>query len=275
MTILNLNKPAEPNALDPCAAAEAELEQEKQTLTNDSAERRRREASKAQATAARERAHTALSRIIGDPMTFATTPADELESAKRALIGAAEVEASAAAALAAHVAQTGDLEERGKALGRKSALLAQARARADYEALQTRKVKAGLEFEAIEAEERAWLARAYGDWPEANGELQQGAGLPVLLFPAGIFMKTAPLAGHRLKSIFESDYLTLAVACYPHLAELLPADRAEAIRAEINAIYERGTWSFPGKAPWHFSETFGATGVKLANGNIRRELRDL
>lgn len=268
LTSLNLSKSANEPANELDQQHEAELEQEKQTLIGRTAELARIDAADPPITAALTAAENEVRRAH-DPLNDVDQPGKDAAMARMRKARQAKQKADADRAAFGHTRES--LAEDANALGRKSALLEQRRIRAAIEALQPRKIKAGLEFEAIEAEERALHARANIDWPADDGDIVKGAGLPVLLLPAGTFTKAAPLPGHRLKSIFES-YLVLAVACYPHLAQLLPPDRAAAIREELEGIYARGTINFAGRAPWHFSETFGARGIKLATGEVRRQV---
>jgi len=261
MITLDLNKPATDagNELDPRMADLArEVAREQLALPADHVERGRLEAVKAKATATRERIHSDLGRIINDPMTNATTQAEELQAAKEALLGAVNIEKKAVAALADHEAATGDLHQRAKALSRLSQILEQASVRATHKALVRRKVKALFELKSLEDEETALLQNAYAKWREdtvlPTEIIQRGAGLVPCTFPAGVFVDAAPMQGHKVRSAFVDGVLRAIAIAYP---DLLPADLAADVVASIEADRARGAVMIPGRQTWHLAEVSG------------------
>src|ERR1017187_2028261 len=258
------------NELDQRAA---ELAQRPQALASDASERRRLESAKSQATAARERAHADLAGIINDAMRFATTPEVELQAAKTALVSTTQAMTQAAAKLAAHEREHGDLGAIAEELGRDENLLEQARVQAAHRAIVERKLQAALEVEALESEEHRLVREAYRKWPD-------GAALVPCTFVAGVFTAAETTLGPDApKSIFRHDVLRSIAVAHPEvLAAVLPSEEAAAILAAIEADRAKSVIRFANPAiGWSIAGTWHVGGIaaeELLNylrGPLRRK----
>lgn len=225
------------------------LAQQRKQLAAHSAERERLKAGAQAATAPQERAHAALSRIISDPMSYATTPEAELAAAKQALVSTAKAATQAAAELAAHESEHGDLGERGKQLLREEHYLAQALMRAADREDAAELVDLGCRMAAVSTRMDQRRRDAGTRWPKAEvisagRTIAKGAELlPDVTPPFGLFNAVRLDIGPR--SVWTDHCLRGIGRVWP---ELLPADQAEAILAQIAA--EKVVW-YPYSIQWN------------------------
>ncbi|HXB74011.1 MAG TPA: hypothetical protein VNY05_37580 [Candidatus Acidoferrales bacterium] len=253
----------------------ADLAQQHQALGADHQERQRLTAAVAATTAALESARATLAGMINDPLGAATTSDAEVQAAKRALVAAIKAGTASAEALSAHEALTGSLDARLAELSIRQNLMEQARAQAAHKDIVARKLKAGLELEALELEEHLLLKATYQRWPTDDGVIRAGAGIPVLTFAPGTFIPYSIFSGHVARCAFRDDFVKLALISYPDLASLLPADQQTAMQEKIDADYTRGTIHMATPGGWRIVEHHGLRGAALAAGNIRRDARGI
>ncbi|MGD0669408.1 MAG: hypothetical protein ABSB23_17755 [Bryobacteraceae bacterium] len=159
---------------------------------------------------------------------------------------------------------------------RQGKLLTAAQKRVQQRELVRRRIIAGLEYEAAELAARDLEREAFAMWPEDDGELPKAGGLALTTMSPGTFYAAASAPGYTPKSVFEDDFLKIVSLAYPDLLELLPPERATAIRDKVKADYARGSMTFAGRPNWVITLIHPSqTGLQLARGLARRELRDL
>ena len=269
MTTLSLSDktPQPANENDQWAAPLAALAGKAEAIVAKRAERERLKGAAQAATAAQERADTAFGTIINHPMTAAKTPAAEVQAAKDALLLAVQVQKQALEALATHEATNSDLEVQALEIHKQIQALQLARKAARYEASVARAVRAGLELESAESEQR----RCFLDLSETCPD--DARPIPCM-FPLGIFAATdVNLGPDAPKSIFRSGVLASVAVAFPEtLAELLPAEEAAAIFAAIEKDRERGVLHFPGRSI-HWILAGGAHSGGLSASELRNYFR--
>src|ERR1022692_1146731 len=209
----------------------AELEREGVAIAAINARAGQLDAAAQAAVAAQGRAHATLAGIIGDPMTYATTPAAELEAAKQALMARAKAATQAAAELAAHNEKYADLPARQQALHDATHKLAVEKAQVGYEADMTEFAKAL--FQAAECERKV-----HQDLQDAPA----GASLIPVTAPAGIFRPMKSPDGRDL-SVYRDSCLKSIAMAYPEvLLKALPdEDLVSELLAEVEAWRASGS----------------------------------
>jgi hypothetical protein len=239
----------------------ANLAQQRKDLAAIGGARERLKAGAQATTAAQERVHAALSRIISDPMTFATTPAAELEAAKQALVASSKATTQAAAALAAHEAEHGDLAARGKQLLQEEHFLEQARNRAADQDDAATLVDLGSKLAAVHARMESRRRDAVRRWPEAevlsDGRvIEKFGGLVNIGFPDGIF-QLAPQSGHSgenlaVRTVWDHHVLRSVAERYPDVLIAALGDEGSSIVATVQAdiAAKKPRWRARGVTSW-------------------------
>jgi len=226
-------------APDPFAARQAALDAQQREIDAISQERQQLKSAAESATTTREAAHGALSRLLTDVTAFADADDTELPRAKTTFRAARDAESKAIAAHAAHVAEHGNLSERGQAL-------AEAQRQLDLE----RAVSA----DRADAEQMAAAVITLIDIQRKMVDRRKTTtGLSdLLLLPAGYALKLSdPRFDPSIattRTVF-TDYLLRNVA--ETYADVLPAELQSELAARIQSDGARGIprW-FPCSPAW-------------------------
>jgi hypothetical protein len=269
-----IKKTKEPtDEVDQWAAPLAALTEQQDAIVGIRRERARLQAAAQAATATQERADSAFGTIINHPLTAARTPAAEVQAARAALLVAEQARNQALEALAAHEAANSDLEVRTLEIHQQIQAAQLARKAARYEASVARAVRAGLELESAESEQR----RCFLDLSETCPD--EARPIPCM-FPAGVFSAAdVNLGTDARKTIFRNGVLASVAVGYPEIIrDLLSESEATAIFAAIEKTSEQGVLHFPGRQiNWILAggaHSGGLSAGELTNyfrGRIRRE----